>query len=109
MRYPRPLDFEGEESVGPLSHSLGIRYPVARKIQATSVVITPTGVSQQPSSEVNWTFQDISEDWKITYPANLCRSKLTNIHHGMISVNDSMRPWKHLPKQCTHLSTIVLA
>ncbi len=66
IRYPRPLDFEGEESVEPLRHRLASSYPVGRKVQATAVVITPNGVTQQPSQDINWTFQDIQEEWKIT-------------------------------------------
>jgi uncharacterized protein (TIGR04255 family) len=66
IRYPRPLDFEGEESVEPLRRKLASRYPVGRKVQATAVVITPSGVTQQPSQDINWTFQDVQEEWKIT-------------------------------------------
>lgn len=66
IRYPRPLDFEGEESVEPLRRMLATRYPVGRKVQATAVMITPSGVTQQPTQDVNWTFQDVQEQWKIT-------------------------------------------
>jgi uncharacterized protein (TIGR04255 family) len=66
IRYPRPLDFEGEESVDPIRRLLAGHYPVSRKVQGTAVVITPEGVAQQPSQDVNWTFQDVSEEWKIT-------------------------------------------
>jgi uncharacterized protein (TIGR04255 family) len=66
IRYPRPLDFEGDESVEPIGRMLASRYPVGRKVQATAIMITPNGVAEQPSSEINWTFQDVQEEWKIT-------------------------------------------
>jgi uncharacterized protein (TIGR04255 family) len=66
IRYPRPLDFQGEESVEPLGRLLASRYPVGRKVQATAIMITPNGVTEQPSQDINWTFQDVQEEWKIT-------------------------------------------
>jgi uncharacterized protein (TIGR04255 family) len=66
LRYPRPLDFEGDGSVEPLRRVLAPRYPVGRRVQATAVVLTPSGVTQQPSAEVNWTFEDIAGEWKLT-------------------------------------------
>src|SRR5262249_6556650 len=33
---------------------------------ATSVVITPSGLTQQPTPDTNWTFEDIQASWKVT-------------------------------------------
>lgn len=66
LRYPRPADFDGEESVEPARRALASHYPVGRKVQATAVVLTPDGITQQPSSDVNWTFEDIEGEWKLT-------------------------------------------
>jgi uncharacterized protein (TIGR04255 family) len=66
VRYPQPLDFEGEITFEPLGKALGRKYPVARKVQATAIVLTPDGVKEQPSPEINWTYQDIAGDWQVS-------------------------------------------
>lgn len=66
VRYPRPLDFEDDKSLQPLGRILASRYPVGRKVQATAVLITPSGVTEQPASETNWTYQDVRGEWQIT-------------------------------------------
>lgn len=66
LRYPRPLDFLGEASVGPVRTALASRYPVNREGKATAVLITPSGVSQQQTPDTNWIFEDIQSEWKIT-------------------------------------------
>jgi uncharacterized protein (TIGR04255 family) len=66
LRYPRPLDFNEATSLGPVRKSLASRYPVGREAKATAIVITESGVSQQPTPETNWIFEDVSANWKIT-------------------------------------------
>ena len=66
VRYPRPLDFEDDKSLEPLGRILVSRYPVGRKVQATAVLITPSGVTEQPTPETNWTYQDVKGEWQIT-------------------------------------------
>jgi uncharacterized protein (TIGR04255 family) len=66
LRYPKPLDFSGPKSVEPIRKSLASHYPVGRETKAMQVVITNTGVSQQPTGETNWIFEDIQAQWKVT-------------------------------------------
>ena len=66
VRYPRPLDYESDKSLESLGRILAHRYPVGRRVQATAVLITPSGVTEQPSPEINWTYQDIAGEWQIT-------------------------------------------
>jgi uncharacterized protein (TIGR04255 family) len=66
VRYPRPLDFNGAQSVDPIRKYLAAHYPVGRESKATQVIITPAGVSQQQTAETNWIFQDIQANWTVT-------------------------------------------
>ena len=66
LRYPRPLDFNEITSIESASRSLASRYPVGREVKATAVVITPSGLSQEPTSEKNWIFEDVNANWKVT-------------------------------------------
>lgn len=66
VRYPRPLDFQDELSVKPVRQALAERYPVNREAKATALLLTPDGVSQQPTAEVNWIFEDVETSWKVT-------------------------------------------
>lgn len=66
VRYPRPLDFSDENTFEQIGRKLVSSYPVGRKVQATSLLITPEGIKQEPTAEMNWTYQSISGDWQIT-------------------------------------------
>lgn len=66
VRYPRPLDFSDETTFERIAQVLGSEYPVGRKIHASSLLITPGGMQEQPSTEVNWTYQSVSGDWQVT-------------------------------------------
>lgn len=66
VRYPRPLDFSGEDTFERIGRALVSRYPVGRKVQAASLLITPDGIKEQPGPEINWTYQNVSGDWQVT-------------------------------------------
>lgn len=66
VRYPRPLDFDNENTFERIGRVLVSQYPVGRKVQAASLLITPNGIKEQPSPEINWTYQSVSGDWQVT-------------------------------------------
>jgi uncharacterized protein (TIGR04255 family) len=66
VRYPKPLDFEGESTFDLFGRAIASRYPVGRKVQATAILITPDGIKEQPTPEINWTYQNVSGDWQVT-------------------------------------------
>jgi uncharacterized protein (TIGR04255 family) len=66
VRYPRPLDFSDENTFEQIGRALLSRYPVGRKVQAAAILITPDGIKEQPSPEINWTYQSVSGDWQVT-------------------------------------------
>jgi uncharacterized protein (TIGR04255 family) len=66
VRYPRPLDFNSENTFDRIGKALIFRYPVGREVQAASLLITPDGIKEQPSPETNWTYQTVSGDWQVT-------------------------------------------
>lgn len=66
IRYPRPLDFDSENTFERIGRTLVSQYPVGRKVQAASLLLTPDGIKEQPSPEINWTYQSVSGDWQVT-------------------------------------------
>jgi uncharacterized protein (TIGR04255 family) len=66
VRYPRPLDFSSENTFERIGRTLVSQYPVGRKVQASSLLITPDGIQEQPSTDINWTYQSVSGDWQVT-------------------------------------------
>jgi len=78
LRYPRPLDFNEVTSITPAGRSLASHYPVGRETKATAVVITPAGLSQEPTSETNWIFEDVNANWKVTLASQFVTLETTN-------------------------------
>jgi uncharacterized protein (TIGR04255 family) len=78
VRYPRPLDFRDENTFERIGKTLVSQYPVGRKVQASSLLITPDGFQEQQSKEVNWTYQSVAGDWQVTASAQFISLETSN-------------------------------